>query len=73
MDELAKEAALAGMPRDVFDKVTSDDALKTALLAKQSAAEQKYRIDSTPTFIVNGKAHPGELTFDEFAALAAAA
>jgi protein-disulfide isomerase len=73
MDELAKEAALAGMPRDTFDKVVNDDALKTALLAKQSEAEQKYSIDSTPTFIVNWKAHPGELTFDEFAALTAAA
>jgi protein-disulfide isomerase len=73
MDELAKEAALAGMPRDQFDKVVNDDALKTALLAKQSAAEEKYSIDSTPTFIVNGKAHAGEMTFDEFAALAAAA
>jgi protein-disulfide isomerase len=69
MDELAKEAALAGMPRDVFDRVTNDDALKTALLAKQSEAEQKYSIDSTPTFIVNGKAHAGELSFDEFVAL----
>jgi protein-disulfide isomerase len=73
MDELAKEAALAGMPREVFNKVTNDDALKTALLAKQSEAEQKFSIDSTPTFIVNGKAHPGELTFQEFAALTAAA
>jgi len=73
MDELAKEAALAGMPREVFNKVTNDDALKTALLAKQSDAQQKYAIDSTPTFIVNGKAHPGELTFQEFAALTAAA
>ena len=73
MDELAKEAALAGMPRDQFDKVVNDDALKTALLAKQSAAEQKYSIDSTPTFIVNGKAHAGEMTFAQFAALAAAA
>lgn len=73
MDELAKEAALAGMPRDQFDKVVNDDALKTAMLAKQTAAEEKYSIDSTPTFIVNGKAHAGEMTFDEFAALAAAA
>jgi protein-disulfide isomerase len=73
MDELAKEAALAGMPREVFNKVTNDDALKTALLAKQSDAQQKFAIDSTPTFIVNGKAHPGELTFQEFAALTAAA
>jgi protein-disulfide isomerase len=69
MDELAKMAALAGMPRDSFDKVTNDDALRTALLAAQTAAEQKYSIDSTPTFIINGKAESGELPYDHFAAL----
>jgi protein-disulfide isomerase len=69
MDELAKMAALAGMPRDSFDKVTNDDALRTALLAAQTAAEQKYSIDSTPTFIINGKAESGELPYAHFAAL----
>jgi len=69
MDELAKEAALAGMPRTAFDQAVNDDALRTALLAAQSEAETKYNIDSTPTFIVNGKPHPGELTYTEFAAL----
>jgi protein-disulfide isomerase len=69
MDELAKMAALAGMPRDAFDKVTNDDALRTALLAAQTEAEQKYSIDSTPTFIINGKAQAGEMPYDRFAAL----
>jgi protein-disulfide isomerase len=69
MDELAKEAALAGMPRTAFDAAVNDEALKNSLLAAQTEAEQKYNIDSTPTFIVNGKAHPGEVTYAEFAAL----
>jgi protein-disulfide isomerase len=68
MDELAKMAALAGMPRDSFDKVTNDDALRTAMLALQTDAEQKYSIDSTPTFIINGKAQSGEMPYDRFAA-----
>ena len=68
MDELAKMAALAGMPRDSFDKVTNDDALRTAMLAVQTEAEQKYSIDSTPTFIINGKAESGEMPYDRFAA-----
>src|SRR5580692_1384430 len=68
MDELAKMAALAGMPRDSFDKVTNDDALRTAMLAVQTDAEQKYSIDSTPTFIINGKAQSGEMPYDRFAA-----
>ena len=69
MDELAKMAALAGMPRDTFNKVTNDDALRTAMLAVQTEAEQKYNIDSTPTFIINGKSVSGEMTYDRFAAL----
>lgn len=69
MDELAKMAALAGMPRETFDQVTKDETLKSALLAAQTEATDKYSIDSTPTFIVNGKAHAGELTYDQFAAL----
>jgi protein-disulfide isomerase len=71
-DELAKMAALAGMPREVFDRVTQDDALQQALQDGRSEAEQKYQVDSTPTFIVNGKSHAGEMTYDRFAALVTA-
>jgi len=65
-EELAKMAALAGMPRDLFDRTIADDKLKAAILAQQAAAEKKYDINSTPTFIVNGKAHSGEMNFDMF-------
>jgi protein-disulfide isomerase len=68
-EELAKMAGLAGLPRDAFDRALADDALKTALLQAQTEAEQKYNIDSTPTFIINGKPHAGELTYAQFAAL----
>jgi protein-disulfide isomerase len=68
-EELAKMSALAGMPRDAFDKAINDTALQNELLAAQTAAEERYNIDSTPTFIVNGVAHPGELTYAAFAAL----
>jgi len=71
-DELAKMAALAGMPRDAFDKATSDQALQQALLDARTEAEEKYKVDSTPTFIVNGKPHSGEMTYDRFAALVTA-
>ena len=66
-DELAKMAALAGMPREMFDKVAADDTLKNEILAQQSQAEKDFNIDSTPTFIINGKAHSGEVTYETFA------
>ena len=71
-EELAKMAALAGMPRAEFDKVTEDQGLQQALLDARTEAEEKYKVDSTPTFIVNGKSHSGEMTYDRFAALVTA-
>jgi protein-disulfide isomerase len=68
-EELTKMAALAGMSRDSFNNAIADDTLKGEILAAQAAAEQKYNIDSTPTFIINGKAHPGEMTYAQFAAI----
>ncbi len=65
-EELAKMAALAGMPRDMFDRAIMDDTLKGEILAAQAAAEKAYNIESTPTFIFKGQAHPGEMTFDSF-------
>jgi protein-disulfide isomerase len=65
-EELAKQAALAGMPRETFDKVTNDASLKAEILAAQADVEKKYNIDATPTFVSNGKSHSGEMTYDEF-------
>ena len=66
-DELAKMAALAGMPREMFDRVIADDGLKTAILANQARVEKTYNIESTPTFIVNGHVHAGEVSYETFA------
>jgi protein-disulfide isomerase len=67
-EELAKEAALAGMSRDLFDRVTSDDTLRSEILAAQSQVEKLYNIDSTPSFIINGHLHAGEADYATFAA-----
>ena len=58
-DRLVKVAQSAGIPETQFDACTSnDDALK-AFNDRVDAAAKKYNIDSTPTFIVNGKATTG--------------
>jgi protein-disulfide isomerase len=58
-DRLVKVAQSAGIPESQFDACTSnDDALK-AFNDRVDAAAKKYNIDSTPTFIVNGKATTG--------------
>ncbi|MBV9735092.1 MAG: DsbA family protein [Acidisphaera sp.] len=65
-EALAKMAALAGMPRPVFDATIADDKLKQAILAGQQQAETQYHIDSTPSFLCNGKTRSGEMGYGEF-------
>ena len=61
-------AALAGMDKASFDAAIANDKLKQFILDERSHAEQKYKVDATPTFIMNGKKHAGAMTFKEFAA-----
>ena len=72
-DELFKRAALAGMPRPVFDATIADQGLRDAILAEQQHGADQYKIDSTPTFVFNDKPHAGELSFDAVTKLVAAA
>ena len=65
-EELWKMAALAGMSRTTFDKAVADDALKTWIAEQQDIASKRWKVDSTPTFIVNDVVHAGQMTFDSF-------
>lgn len=66
-EELAKMAALAGMARPTFDATIKDDKLKQAILAEQDEGEKKYSVNSTPSFIMNGKLTAGAVPYDTFA------
>lgn len=71
--ELQKLAALAGMTDATFQEAIHNQKLQNFILSEQQAAEQKYHVDSTPTFIINGKPHAGEMPYADFAKLVAAA
>jgi protein-disulfide isomerase len=64
--QLQQMAALAGMPKTLFDAATNDDALRKAILAEQDRGQSTLKIDSTPTFVFGTTAHAGEMTYDEF-------
>ena len=66
-EELAKMAALAGMARPTFDATIRDDKLKQAILAIQDEGEKKFGVNSTPSFIMNGKLTAGAVGYDAFA------
>ena len=64
---LEQMAELAGMSASTFEQVTSDAAYEKALIAEQDQGQKRYKIDSTPTFIFGSTAHPGELSYADFA------
>jgi len=64
-----KYAALAGMDQTTYDKAWNDQALAQFILDGQKQDETTYKISATPTFIINGKTYPGEMEYDDFAAV----
>ena len=65
-EELAKLAALAGMPRQAFDAAIANADLKQAILAAQDEAEKNLNVKSTPSFIINGKLTEGAVGYPAF-------
>lgn len=71
MGEIAKLAALAGMPRATFDAVLANEALQRGVLQIRLDGEQKDRVEGTPTFIAStGQRTSGGIGFDRFLELA---
>lgn len=68
-EELWKMAGLAGMTRATFDKAIADSDLKAWILKEQQADQERWKVNATPTFIVNGVVHSGEMGFDAFVKL----
>ena len=62
---LKRLAKQGGMPDDIFDKCLNDKAVEDAVLAQSLKGEQEFKVNSTPTLIINGKLHPGALSFEE--------
>jgi protein-disulfide isomerase len=65
-DELWKMAALAGMSRPTFDQAIADTDLRSWILAQQQADQDRWKIDSTPSFVINDKTYSGEMSYDAF-------
>jgi|HubBroStandDraft_1064217.scaffolds.fasta_scaffold261348_2 protein-disulfide isomerase len=65
-DRLVKVAQSAGIPETQFDACTSNDDSLKAFNDRVEAAAKQYNIDSTPTFIINGKSFAG---YQDMAAL----
>jgi protein-disulfide isomerase len=65
-DEIWKMAALAGMGRATFDQAIADTDLKNWILQQQQADQDRWKIDSTPSFVINGQKTAGDMSYDAF-------
>jgi protein-disulfide isomerase len=65
-DEIWKMAALAGMSRATFEQAIADTTLRTWILQQQQSDQDRWKIDSTPSFVINGQKYSGEMGYDAF-------
>jgi len=56
----------AGMTEDAIDKCLADKTVIDQIVAGMKEAQEKFKVDATPTFIINGKSYPGALPFDDY-------
>jgi protein-disulfide isomerase len=63
---MARLAALAGMGEADVQACLKKPDIEKAVLDQRLLAEKVFDIEATPTFIINGVKHSGNITFDEF-------
>lgn len=64
---LKQNAQLAGLPAQKFEDCFASEPLRQGILAMVQKAQQAHQIDSTPSFVVNGKTKvEGTKTVEDF-------
>ncbi len=63
---LAQVAALAGLDRERFDACFADQKEMDRILARAQDGQASYEVQSTPTFIINGRKVVGAVGYEEF-------
>lgn len=64
LEGLSQMAGQAGMPRERVEACVSDKNNLAAVEANWNEGRTRYNVNSTPTFIINGTKHVGEISFD---------
>lgn len=67
IDALAKVAQLGGMARQDVEKCLEDEALLDGIRDRALDSKLEYGIESTPSFVVNGRVIRGSMAYDDFA------
>ncbi len=72
LDGLANVLKQAGLGQEKFEAVLKDQALYEKVNAIRNRANEKFGVNSTPTFFLNGEKYTGEITIDDFGKIIAA-
>jgi len=64
---LAKLVKIGGMSDETFNKCMADDALRKRIIDVAFEGKEKFGIESTPTFFINGVKFVGAQPYEEFA------
>lgn len=65
INNLKQIGRLGGMPAEQFDKCLADKAMGEYILNSRLEGNQKFKVNSTPTLIINGDVEPGVPSYDE--------
>jgi len=56
---------LSGLSQEAFDACMKNEELQKAVLARAFEGQQQYRIEATPSFVINGELFRGAASYEE--------
>jgi protein-disulfide isomerase len=65
LDALQQMMRQAGFSQEKFEGCLKDQKLYDAVVAVRKRAEEKFKVNSTPTFFINGERKTGSMSIDE--------
>jgi len=68
-DALLQISKLAGFSQESFEACLTDQKLLDDVRAVRKQGEEEFKVDSTPTFFINGNTYKGALTIAEMSAI----
>ena len=67
LQSLSQIGRMAGLSQEAFDACMADEQLEADILNLRLEGQNQYRVQATPSFVVNGKTLSGGRTIEEFA------
>ena len=68
-DALLQISKLAGFSQESFEACLTDQKLLDDVRSVQKRGADEFKVDSTPTFLINGNRYPGALTIEKMSAI----